>query len=89
MVVPVMIFLCPWLDRCNWNLIQPFGLGLGAIPGVLIMLVGWLVQGAAEETLTRGFLLPVFGVRFGPVWGILVSSVLILFPASDEPESEL
>jgi uncharacterized protein len=50
--------------------------GLSAIPGVLIMLVGWLVQGAAEETLTRGFLLPVFGVRFGPFWGIMVSSVL-------------
>jgi membrane protease YdiL (CAAX protease family) len=50
--------------------------GLGAIPGVLIMLVGWLIQGAAEETLTRGFLLPVFGVRFGPFWGVFVSSFL-------------
>jgi uncharacterized protein len=50
--------------------------GISAIPGVLIMLFGWLVQGAAEETLTRGFLLPVFGVRFGPIWGIVVSSVL-------------
>lgn len=50
--------------------------GWGAIPGVMMMLVGWLVQGAAEETLTRGFLLPVFGVRYGPFWGILVSSVL-------------
>ncbi len=50
--------------------------GAGAIPGVLIMLVGWLAQGAAEETLTRGFLLPVFGIRFGPFWGIIGSSVL-------------
>ncbi|GAP22116.1 CPBP family intramembrane glutamic endopeptidase [Leptolinea tardivitalis] len=50
--------------------------GWSAIPGVLIMLVGWLVQGAAEETLTRGFLLPVFGIRFGPFWGIMVSSIL-------------
>ncbi len=50
--------------------------GIGAIPGVIIMLVGWLVQGAAEETLTRGFLLPVFGIRYGPFWGIIASSVL-------------
>lgn len=50
--------------------------GWTAIPGVLIMLVGWLVQGAAEETLTRGFILPVFGTRYGPVWGVIVSSTL-------------
>jgi len=50
--------------------------GWSAIPGVIIMLVGWLAQGAAEETLTRGFLLPVFGIRFGPSWGIIVSSIL-------------
>ncbi|HEX7557312.1 MAG TPA: CPBP family intramembrane glutamic endopeptidase [Leptolinea sp.] len=49
--------------------------GVNAIPGVLIMLVGWLVQGAAEESLTRGFLLPVFGIRFGSSWGVFVSSV--------------
>lgn len=53
--------------------------GVGALPGVLIMLVGWLVQGAAEETLTRGFLLPVIGVRFGSFWGILVSSIQFSF----------
>jgi hypothetical protein len=40
------------------------------------LLVGWIVQGAAEETLTRGFLLPIFGVRLGPAWGILISSLL-------------
>jgi membrane protease YdiL (CAAX protease family) len=50
--------------------------GWTAVPGVLILLVGWLVQGAAEETLTRGFLLPIFGIRFNPFWGIIVSSGL-------------
>lgn len=50
--------------------------GWVAVPGVLILLVGWIVQGAAEETLTRGFLLPIFGVRLGPAWGILISSML-------------
>lgn len=53
--------------------------GVAALPGVLIMLVGWLVQGAAEETLSRGFLLPVFGIRYGPIWGILVSSIQFSF----------
>jgi len=50
--------------------------GWSAVPGVLILLFGWLVQGAAEETLTRGFLLPIFGIRFNPFWGVFISSGL-------------
>ena len=50
--------------------------GWAALPGVLILLVGWIVQGAAEETLTRGFLLPIFGIRFNPLMGVLISSGL-------------
>jgi membrane protease YdiL (CAAX protease family) len=74
MVLPVLVlWICGLMtfesDPTVWS-------GFSAIPGVLIMLVGWLVQGAAEETLTRGYLLPVFGIRYGPVWGIIVSSVL-------------
>jgi hypothetical protein len=43
---------------------------------VLIVAVGWLVQGAAEEALTRGFLLPTVAVRWGVVPGILLSSLV-------------
>jgi len=50
--------------------------GWNALPGVLILLAGWLVQGAAEESLTRGFLLPIFGIRLNPFWGIIISSLL-------------
>jgi membrane protease YdiL (CAAX protease family) len=47
-----------------------------AIAGVLLLLVGWVVQGAAEELLFRGFLFPIFGARYGLISGVLVSSVL-------------
>jgi membrane protease YdiL (CAAX protease family) len=50
--------------------------GLLALAGVALILLGWLVQGGAEEVLTRGFLLPIFGVRYGIPIAILVSSVL-------------
>jgi len=50
--------------------------GGAALSGVVLVLTGWLVQGAAEETLTRGFVLPVIGVRWGAAIGILLSSVL-------------
>lgn len=46
-----------------------------SIAAVLLILLGWLVQGAAEEVMTRGFLLPVLGVRWGAWAGILVSSL--------------
>lgn len=53
----------------------PDRVGWLALPGVIILLAGWIVQGAAEETLTRGFLLPIFGIRLSPFWGVMISSV--------------
>lgn len=43
--------------------------------GTLLVLLGWVVQGAAEELLARGFLLPILGVRWGPAAGVIVSSL--------------
>lgn len=54
------------------------GLSALTIGSVIIVFGGWMVQGAAEELLTRGFVLPVFGVRFGAIVGILVSSMLFM-----------
>ena len=44
--------------------------------GSLVLLLGWVVQGGAEELLARGFILPVIGIRFGVIPGILISSSL-------------
>jgi membrane protease YdiL (CAAX protease family) len=51
------------------------GLNPLAIASVLFVFLGWMVQGAAEELLARGFLLPVIGVRWGPLAGIVISSL--------------
>ncbi|HMQ53137.1 MAG TPA: type II CAAX endopeptidase family protein [Anaerolineae bacterium] len=50
--------------------------GVTALGGVLLVLFGWVVQGAGEEILTRGWLLQVIGARYRPVWGILLSTLL-------------
>jgi membrane protease YdiL (CAAX protease family) len=50
--------------------------GLAAVGGVLLIFLGWIVQGSAEEILTRGWLLPVIGARYKPLWGILISAVV-------------
>ncbi len=49
--------------------------GVRALGGVLLIVAGWLVQGAAEEVLTRGWLLPVIGARYNPWTGIIGSAV--------------
>lgn len=47
-----------------------------AAGGILIVLVGWLVQGAAEEIVTRGWLLNVIGARYRPWLGVLTSVIV-------------
>lgn len=63
--------------------------GLNALSGVSIVLVGWLVQGASEEIMVRGWLLPVIGTRYNVALGIFVSSTLFgalhLFNANMAP----
>lgn len=59
--------------------------GLPALGGVLLIYLGWTVQGPAEEALTRGWLLPVVGARYKPWLGILVSSLLFAFYHSLNP----
>lgn len=49
--------------------------GLAALAGVLLILPGWLVQGAAEEVLTRGWMLPTLAARYRPWIGVAVSSL--------------
>ncbi len=50
--------------------------GFNALGSVLILLVGWLVQGASEEIMVRGWLLPVVGSRHNVALGIFISSTI-------------
>jgi hypothetical protein len=58
---------------------EPEAPGVALVPGlaagVLAVLMGWLVQGASEEALTRGWLMGVIGARYRPWAGVLVSSL--------------
>jgi membrane protease YdiL (CAAX protease family) len=50
--------------------------GFAALGGVLLVLLGWIVQGGAEEVLIRGWVLPVIGARYKPWIGLLISSLI-------------
>ena len=49
--------------------------GLAALGGVLVVALGWVVQGASEEILCRGWLMQSLGARYRPWIGVLVSSL--------------
>ena len=57
-----------------------FGISVAilALLGSFVFLIAWIVQGGAEELLARGFVLPVIGVRFGSLAGVLISSLLFM-----------
>ena len=50
--------------------------GLAAVGGVILVLIGWVIQGGAEEVLIRGWVLPVIGARYKPWLGLLISSLI-------------
>lgn len=51
-------------------------MGLAALGIRFLSLLGYFVQGPAEEILFRGWLLPVIGARYRPWIGVLVSSLV-------------
>lgn len=55
---------------------DPSKQGLAAVAGVMLVLIGWIVQGGAEEVLIRGWVLPVIGARYKPWLGLLISSII-------------
>ncbi len=50
--------------------------GFNALGGILIVLIGWIIQGASEEIMVRGWLLPVIGRRHNVALAIFISSTL-------------
>jgi hypothetical protein len=51
-------------------------LQVSTVGGILIVLLGWLVQGPAEEILFRGWVLPVLSARYKLWLGFLLSSLM-------------
>lgn len=49
---------------------------ISALLPVLIVLCGFLIQGASEEVVYRGWLLPILGARYSKIFAIIVSSLI-------------
>lgn len=63
--------------------LQP--VGIAALLNILIILIGWLIQGATEEIVTRGWLMNVLGARYNITVGLILSSVFFALIHSENP----
>lgn len=54
--------------------VQP--IGLEAVPYILIMFTGWIVQGASEEFLIRGVVMKFLSTKINIFLSVLLSSIL-------------
>ncbi len=71
-VVVLVLFMQGYIE-VEKRPIQP--VGISAIGSVLIILIGWIVQGGTEEVLTRGWLMNILGARYNITFGLILSSV--------------
>lgn len=74
MCVVVFILFIFGFVSVESNPTQP--IGISALSGVLIILVGWIIQGGTEEIVTRGWLMNVLGARYNIGIGLFISSTL-------------
>ena len=74
MSIIVLILLPFGYITVDKNPIQP--VGISAIASVLVILLGWIIQGATEEIVTRGWLLNVLSTKYNIGVGLLISSTL-------------
>lgn len=58
---------------------QGLSVGVNFLPQILLMFIGWGIQGSSEEILTRGWLMNVVGAKYKPIIGFVLSSVLFGF----------
>lgn len=59
--------------RFETNPNQP--IGISALLPILVVLIGWIIQGGTEEVLARGWLMNVLGARYNIIFGLIVSSL--------------
>lgn len=74
MSIIVLILLPFGYITIEKNPVQP--VGVSAISSVLVILFGWIIQGATEEIVTRGWLLNILSAKYNIGVGLLISSTL-------------
>ncbi len=61
------------------------GIGLSALPMIVLMLVGWTIQAGTEELVARGWLMPHLSKRYNVWIGIVGNALLFLLMRGMNP----
>ena len=51
------------------------GVSVGQIIPFILVIIGWIIQGASEEIMMRGHMLPVLSIKWGALIAIVISSL--------------
>jgi hypothetical protein len=70
--VILLLSLFGFLETENRSAGQMWWITLG---GTVLVLTGWAIQGAAEEILLRGFLMPILSIHWRPAIGVIFSAL--------------
>lgn len=65
------------------------GVGIKFIPTILFMLTGWIIQGATEEILCRGWMLPLLGRKYNVPFAIFITSLFFMLMHSSNDSMSL
>lgn len=74
MSIVVIILLVSGHISLEKNNIQPTG--ISSLPFILILLIGWIIQGASEEIVTRGYIMNVLKNKYNVPVALLITSTL-------------
>lgn len=70
-IVVLILFILGYIS-IEENPTQP--VGISALGGVMFILIGWIIQGATEEIVTRGWLMNVLAARYNKGFALIFSS---------------
>lgn len=75
----LVILLFGWGQVIAQPIHATSGLGSSAIPYVLLFLIGFIIQGASEEVVVRGWMMPVLARYYKVPTAIIISSLFFSF----------
>lgn len=75
----VVVIIFGWGEVVREPIYANSGLGISAIPYVLLFLAGFMIQGASEEVVVRGWMMPVLSRYYKVPIAIIVSSLFFSF----------
>jgi membrane protease YdiL (CAAX protease family) len=74
-IITVITFVLFILGAIKIEIRKNINMSIGTYFGIILIVVGWLVQSISEEIGIRGWLIPLLGARYNALVSILITSI--------------